>query len=72
MSTCPLLRMSLTRSSERKAKPAAVNTTANARVSHRGNLWLGILLSVAGLAGLYQLQQVLNALPDSNEDFIYF
>jgi hypothetical protein len=41
-------------------------------VNRKGHLWLAVLLSVAGLAGLYQLEQLLNAIPESNDDFIYF
>lgn len=35
-------------------------------------LWLAVLLGVTGLVGLYQFRQVLNAVPDNNDDFIYF
>ncbi|MEW6339756.1 MAG: hypothetical protein RXR20_26030 [Paraburkholderia sp.] len=72
MSTCPLLRMSLPSSSAGQAQPATAGSTANTRDSRKGQLLLAVLLSVAELAGLHQLQQVLYALPDSNEDFIYF
>jgi MprA protease rhombosortase-interaction domain-containing protein len=73
MSTCPLLRMYLTPPlSASQAKPTTGSPTADTRVKRKGQLWLAVLLSVAGLAGFYQLRQVLNALPDSNDDFIYF
>jgi hypothetical protein len=41
-------------------------------VKGNGHLWLAVLLSVAGLAGLYQFEQLLNAIPNNNDDFIFF
>jgi hypothetical protein len=67
MSTCPLLRASFGPSPTRKAA-APTHVHGNAKA----HLWLAVLLGLAGLVGFYQLQQVLNAIPDSNEDFIYF
>ncbi|WP_414949955.1 hypothetical protein [Caballeronia eucalypticola] len=34
--------------------------------------WLAVIIGVAGLVGGYQFQRMLSALPDSNEDFIFF
>jgi hypothetical protein len=34
--------------------------------------WLAILIGLAGLAGGHKLQRLLNAIPDSNDDFIFF
>ncbi|WP_299699731.1 hypothetical protein [Caballeronia sp.] len=34
--------------------------------------WLAVIIGVAGLVGGYQFQRILSALPDSNDDFIFF
>jgi hypothetical protein len=34
--------------------------------------WLAVIIGVAGLVGGYQFQRMLSALPDSNDDFIFF
>jgi hypothetical protein len=35
-------------------------------------VWLAVIIGLAGVLGGYQFQRMLNALPDSNEDFIFF
>lgn len=70
MSTCPLLRESLTsRSARRTRRLAHAAAEKKARVKRSGYLWLALLLSVARLGRLHQLEQLLNAIPDSNDDF---
>ncbi|MFK4443069.1 hypothetical protein ABH944_003148 [Caballeronia udeis] len=34
--------------------------------------WLLVIIGLAGLVGGYRFQRVLTALPDSNDDFIFF
>jgi hypothetical protein len=34
--------------------------------------WLAIVIGLAGFVGGYRLQRVLSAIPDSNDDFIFF
>jgi len=34
--------------------------------------WLAVIIGLSGVVGGYQLQRILNALPDSNDDFIFF
>ncbi|CAN7746663.1 hypothetical protein [Caballeronia sp. LjRoot31] len=34
--------------------------------------WLAIIIGLAGVIGGYQFQRMLSALPDSNDDFIFF
>lgn len=43
---------------------------ASARGSKR--VWLAVVIGLAGLVGGYQLQRVLRAIPDSNDDFMFF
>jgi hypothetical protein len=35
-------------------------------------VWLAVIIGLAGVLGGYQFQRMLSALPDSNEDFIFF
>ncbi|HEY1995790.1 hypothetical protein [Paraburkholderia sp.] len=66
MSTCPLSRVFSS------AAPTSTHATAARQGRGDGRLWLAVLLGIAGLAGLYQIQLLLSAIPDSNDDFIYF
>jgi hypothetical protein len=34
--------------------------------------WLAIIIGLAGVVGGYHFQRMLSALPDSNDDFIFF
>lgn len=63
MPACRLLRMSYA--------PARKHDRAARANSNRG-LLLMVMSSAAGLCGFHQLQQLLSAIPECNEDFIYF
>ncbi|WP_341319366.1 hypothetical protein WN982_31000 [Paraburkholderia sp. IMGN_8] len=64
MHTCPLLRLST------ESRSAAAKPRVDARISDSTRRWLAMLLvSVAGLLGWRALRDVLNAIPDSNDDF---
>jgi hypothetical protein len=47
-------------------------TVRQASVRSSKPTWLAIVIGLAGLVGGYRLQRVLNAIPDSNDDFIFF
>ncbi|MFL9883788.1 hypothetical protein PQR66_12170 [Paraburkholderia agricolaris] len=69
MHTCPLLRASM------KSRKIAVRRPLHARGTTSRRDWTAILEISAGLAGLVgwrALQDVLNAIPDSNDDFSLF
>jgi hypothetical protein len=40
--------------------------------SRATRVWLALIIGLAGVVGGYQLQRMLSALPDSNDDFIFF
>lgn len=63
MPTCRLLRMSFTPARKRDRV---------ARANRNRCLLLMVMSSTAGLCGFHQLQQLLSAIPERNEDFIYF
>ena len=67
MYTCPLPRLSM------EPRSAAAKPRADTRISDSARRWLAMLLvSVAGLLGWSALRDVLNAIPDSNDDFGLF
>lgn len=69
MHTCPLLRASM------KSRKSAVRRPLQARGTTNIRNWTAILAISAGLArlvGWRALQDVLNAIPDSNDDFSLF
>ncbi|MFL9866293.1 hypothetical protein PQR67_19125 [Paraburkholderia fungorum] len=69
MHTCPLLRASVKSRKIAARRPLQAHGTTNTRD------WTTILALSAGLAGLVgwrALQDVLNAIPDSNDDFGLF
>lgn len=67
MRTCPLLRLSM------ESRSAAAKPRVDTRISDSTRRWLAMLLvSVAGLLGWRALRDVLNAIPDSNDDFGLF
>jgi hypothetical protein len=68
MHTCPLLRASF---GARKLEPRQRRTQL-VRVSTRAHRWLAISASLAGWFGWRALRNVLNAIPDSNDDFGLF
>lgn len=67
MHTCPLLRASI---DARKVKPE--HRTQSTRISTRARRWLAISASLVGWLGWRALRDVLNAIPDSNDDFSLF
>jgi hypothetical protein len=68
MHTCPLLRVSM--KSRNVAAKQSFATCANISIPR---YWLAMLLaSLAGLVGWRALRDVLNAIPDSNDDFGLF
>jgi hypothetical protein len=66
MRTCPLLRASI------ESRKAAAYRSPPTRMSASGRRWLAISTSLAGLMGWRALRDVLNAIPDSNDDFGLF
>ncbi|MDN7181240.1 hypothetical protein M0D69_25240 [Caballeronia sp. SEWSISQ10-4 2] len=47
-------------------------TASAARARDPKHAWLVVIIGVAGLIGGYRFQRILSALPDSNDDFIFF
>lgn len=68
MHTCPLLRASI---DSRKVAPEQ-RRKQSTRTSTRAHRWLAISASLAGWLGWRALRDVLNAIPDSNDDFSLF
>ncbi|WP_168790763.1 hypothetical protein [Paraburkholderia aromaticivorans] len=68
MHTCPLLRASI---DARKLAPQQ-HRTQSTRMSTRARRWLAISASLVGWFGWRALRDVLNAIPDSNDDFSLF
>ncbi|SFU21568.1 hypothetical protein [Paraburkholderia aspalathi] len=66
MHTCPLLRASM--ESRKIVERRISRTRATTSVRH----WMAIRASLAGLTGWRALRDVLNAIPDSNDDFGLF
>ncbi|MGH8780309.1 hypothetical protein [Paraburkholderia sp.] len=60
MPTCPLLRIASTSQPMRRPTDRS-----------RWCTLFAILLSMAGIVGWYGLRDMLNAIPDSNDDFTY-
>jgi hypothetical protein len=44
----------------------------SAHASRATRAWLAVIIGLAGVVGGYQFQRMLSALPDSNDDFIFF
>jgi hypothetical protein len=68
MQTCPLLRTS-TRNGSRKT---ALKRHSSARVKARAGRWLAISATPSEWTGWRALQDLLSAIPDSNDDFGLF
>ncbi|MFM0043526.1 hypothetical protein PQR05_10810 [Paraburkholderia sediminicola] len=66
MHTCPLLRATV------KPRKIAAHRTPQTRATMNARYWTAISASLAGLAGWRALRDVLNAIPDSNDDFGLF
>lgn len=66
MHTCPLLRASM---ESRKIVERRISRT---RATTSARHWMAIRASLAGLTGWRALRDVLNAIPDSNDDFGLF
>jgi hypothetical protein len=47
-------------------------TVSATRARRTKRAWLAIIIGLAGVVGGYQFQRMLSALPDSNDDFIFF
>ena len=57
----------------KKAESSVRSTTGfETRPRSITRAWLAVIIGVAGLVGGYQFQRILSALPDSNDDFIFF
>jgi hypothetical protein len=68
MQTCPLLRASLRDASHE----AAACRTPSTRAGSAAQRWLTIATTLAGWIGGRALRDLLNAIPDSNDDFGLF
>ncbi|MFM0165334.1 hypothetical protein PQR39_33525 [Paraburkholderia sediminicola] len=66
MHTCPLLRASMASRKSVAHRSPRTHATTNARY------WTAISASLAGLVGWRALRDLLNAIPDSNDDFGLF
>lgn len=66
MHTCPLLRASM------ESRKVAAYRNAQLHVNRNARYWLAMSASLAGLVGWRALRDVLNAIPDSNDDFGLF
>ncbi|MFM0737534.1 hypothetical protein PQQ51_09865 [Paraburkholderia xenovorans] len=67
MATCPLLRASV------EARRIAPRRNPQTRVNHRTHYWLAaITTGFLGLISWRALRDILNAIPDSNDDFGLF
>jgi hypothetical protein len=68
MQNCPLLRTSVGNESGK----AAGCRTSSTRVNTRADRWLAISATLLGWVGWRALRDLLNAIPDSNDDFGLF
>jgi hypothetical protein len=67
MPTCPLLRASM------KARQIAAHCTPRTRATTNARYWIAaISASLVGLPGWRALRDLLDAIPDSNDDFGLF
>jgi hypothetical protein len=61
------------RPTRKKATHFARSPTVSAiRARRTKRAWLAIIIGLAGVVGGYRFQRMLSALPDSNDDFIFF
>ncbi|TDY22229.1 hypothetical protein B0G81_2522 [Paraburkholderia sp. BL6665CI2N2] len=67
MPACPLLRASLD-----ARKVEAQHRAPTTRTSTHASRWLAMSANLAGWVGWRALRDVLNAIPDSNDDFSLF
>jgi hypothetical protein len=68
MQSCPLLRTSIENESGKAAACRASSTRANTSADR----WLAISATLLGWVGSRALRDLLNAIPDSNDDFGLF
>ncbi|MFM0504012.1 hypothetical protein [Paraburkholderia caffeinilytica] len=66
MHTCPLLRASM------ESRKSVARRISRTRASTSARYRMAIRASLAGLTGWQALRDVLNAIPDSNDDFGLF
>lgn len=66
MHTCPLLRASM------KSRTSVARRISRTRASTSARYRMAIRANLAGLTGWRALRDVLNAIPDSNDDFGLF
>ncbi|MFM0731967.1 hypothetical protein PQQ52_15905 [Paraburkholderia sediminicola] len=66
MHTCPLLRASM------EPQKIAAHRTPQTRAATSTRYWVAISASLVRLVGWRALRDVLNAIPDSNDDFGLF
>lgn len=69
MQTCPLLRAS---SDTESRKVAACRRTLSTRANGSARRWLALSATFLGWPGWRAPQDLLNAIPDSNDDFGLF
>jgi len=61
------------RSTQKNAMhPRSSPTVSATRERRATRAWLAVIIGLAGLVGGYRFQRMLSALPDSNDDFIFF
>lgn len=61
------------RPTQQQVTHSAYSPTVSAiRARRIKRTWLAIIIGLAGVVGGYQFQRILSALPDSNDDFIFF
>ncbi|WP_031361512.1 hypothetical protein [Caballeronia sordidicola] len=56
-------------STQQKAVHSSRSPTYASRATR---VWLAVIIGLAGVVGGYHFQRMLSALPDSNDDFIFF
>lgn len=66
MHTCPLLRASI------QSRNVAARRILHPSQGSRAHLWLAVSAGLAGVVGWRTLRDLLNAIPDSNDDFGLF
>jgi hypothetical protein len=66
MHTCPLLRASM------QARKNATHHIPQPRGTTNTRYWMAISAGLAGLVGWRALRDMLNAIPDSNDEFGLF
>ncbi|MFM0340162.1 hypothetical protein [Paraburkholderia fungorum] len=66
MHTCPLQRASM------RSRNVAARRNPHPRTGRHVRFWLAVSASFVGMTGWRALRELLNAIPDSNDDFGLF